>query len=180
MNRYPLWKYLMIAVALLVATLYTIPNFFPEVPAVQVSTNKSNIRIDASTMKLVDDALKADNVAHLNLSLDPTGIKVRFEDPDSQIKGKESISKRLNPDSKTASYIVALNLISSSPQWLSSIGALPMYLGLDLRGGVYFMLQVDMMRRSTRRPTATSVICARCSATRRSSTRASDAKARTS
>ena len=144
MNRYPLWKYLLIAVALVVATLYTIPNFFPEVPAVQVSTNKSNIRIDASTMKLVDDALKADNVAHRDLSLDPTGIKVRFEDPDSQLKGKESISKRLNPDSKTASYIVALNLISSSPQWLSSIGALPMYLGLDLRGGVYFMLQVDM------------------------------------
>ena len=144
MNRYSLWKYFVIIVALLVSTLYTIPNFFPEVPAVQVSTNKSNVRIDASTMKLVDDALKADNVGHRDISLDPTGIKVRFDDPDSQIKGKESISKRLNPDPKTATYIVALNLISSSPQWLTSIGALPMYLGLDLRGGVYFMLQVDM------------------------------------
>ena len=144
MNRYPLWKYLIIIVALVTATLYTLPNFFPEVPAVQVSTNKSNIKIDQATVKLIDDALKADTVAHKDITLDPTGIKVRFDDPDAQLKGKESISKRLNPDSKTASYIVALNLISSSPEWLSSIGALPMYLGLDLRGGVYFMLQVDM------------------------------------
>src|SRR3954468_15593673 len=102
MNRYPLWKYILIVIVLVVAALYTIPNFFPEVPAVQVSTNKSNIRIDATTSKLVDDALKADNVPHRDITLDPTGIKVRFEDPDSQLKGKESISKRLNPDPKTA------------------------------------------------------------------------------
>jgi preprotein translocase subunit SecD len=144
MNRYPIWKYLVIVVVLVVATLYTIPNFFPEVPAVQVSTNKSNIRIDDSTVKTIDSALKADNVPHKDITLDPTGVKVRFDDADAQLKGKESITRRLNPDPKTASYIVALNLISSSPAWLSSIGALPMYLGLDLRGGVYFMLQVDM------------------------------------
>jgi preprotein translocase subunit SecD len=144
MNRYPLWKYLLIAFLIVVAVLYTVPNFFPEVPAVQVSTNKSNVRIDAGTVKLVDETLKAENVPHRDISLDATGIKVRFEDPDAQIKGKDVITRRLNPDPKTATYIVALNLISSSPQWLTAIGALPMYLGLDLRGGVYFLLQVDM------------------------------------
>ena len=144
MNRYPMWKYLLIVFLVIVAGVYTTPNFFPEVPAVQVSTNKSNVRIDAGTVKLVEEALKAGNVPHRDISLDPTGIKIRFEDPDNQIKGKDAITARLNPDSRTASYIIALNLISSSPAWLSSIGALPMYLGLDLRGGVYFLLQVDM------------------------------------
>jgi preprotein translocase subunit SecD len=144
MNRYPMWKYLLIAFLLVVAGLYMTPNFFPEVPAVQVSTNKSNVRIDQGTVKIIDEALKAENVPHRDISLDATGIKVRFEDPDAQIKGKDTITKRLNPDPKTATYIVALNLISSSPQWLTSLGALPMYLGLDLRGGVYFLLQVDM------------------------------------
>jgi preprotein translocase subunit SecD len=144
MNRYPMWKYLLIAFLLVVAGLYMTPNFFSEVPAVQVSTNKSNVRIDQGTVKIIDEALKAENVPHRDISLDATGIKVRFEDPDAQIKGKDTITKRLNPDPKTATYIVALNLISSSPQWLTSLGALPMYLGLDLRGGVYFLLQVDM------------------------------------
>ena len=144
MNRYPMWKYLLIVFLLVVAGLYMTPNFFPEVPAVQVSTNKSNVRIDQGTVKIIDEALKAENVPHRDISLDATGIKVRFEDPDAQIKGKDTITKRLNPDPKTATYIVALNLISNSPQWLTSLGALPMYLGLDLRGGVYFLLQVDM------------------------------------
>ncbi|MEP6703069.1 MAG: protein translocase subunit SecD, partial [Betaproteobacteria bacterium] len=144
MNRYPIWKYLVIVVVLVVAALYTIPNFFPEVPAVQVSTNKSNIRIDDSTAKTVDEALKADNVAHRAISVEPTGLKVSFDDPDAQLKGRDVIAKKLNPDPNNAAYIVALNLLSTSPHWLSSIGALPMYLGLDLRGGVYFLLQVDM------------------------------------
>jgi preprotein translocase subunit SecD len=144
MNRYPIWKYILIAVVLVVAAIYMTPNFFPEVPAVQVSTNKSNVRIDASTSKLIDDALKAANVPHRDVTLDSTGVKVRFDDSDQQLKGKDAIAKRLNPDPNNAAYIVALNLLSSSPAWLSSLGALPMYLGLDLRGGVYFMLQVDM------------------------------------
>src|SRR3954464_1551631 len=108
MNRYPIWKYLVIAVALVTAVIYPIPNFFPEVPAVQVSTNKSNIRIDESTVKAIDDALKTDSVPHKDITLDPPGVKVRFDDPDAQLKGKESINKRLNPDPKLASYIVAL------------------------------------------------------------------------
>jgi preprotein translocase subunit SecD len=144
MNRYPMWKYLLIAFLIVVAGLYTTPNFFPEVPAVQVSTNKSNVRIDDGTVRMIDEALKAGSVPHRDISLDATGIKVRFEDPDAQIKGKDAITRSLNPDPKTATYIVALNLISSSPRWLTALGALPMYLGLDLRGGVYFLLQVDM------------------------------------
>jgi len=144
MNRYPLWKFLLIIVILVTAGLYTVPNFFGEVPAVQVSTNKSNIKIDSSTLLTVEEALKAANIPNRGLSLDPTGIKVRFDDPDAQLHGKDVITKKLNPDLNNANYIVALNLLSSSPAWLSSIGALPMYLGLDLRGGVHFLLQVDM------------------------------------
>src|SRR5205085_7967607 len=104
MNRYPLWKYILILIVLVVAALYTIPNFFPEVPAVQVSTNKSNVRIDASTEKLVDDALKAENIAHHDLTRDPTGIKVRFEDADTQLKAKDVIGRKLNPDPNNANY----------------------------------------------------------------------------
>ena len=139
MNRYPFWKYALIAVALVVGVVYTIPNFFPEVPAVQVSTSKSNLKIDSSTLQSVEDALKAANIAYKGESVDATGVKVRFADPDTQLKAKEVLQQKLGDN-----YIVALNLLSSSPKWMASIGALPMYLGLDLRGGVHFLLQVDM------------------------------------
>ncbi len=137
MNRYPLWKYVVIVVALVVGVLYTLPNFFPEVPAVQVSAPK--VKADAALLALVEEALKAANISYRGATLDPTGIKVRFADTDTQLKAKDAIQAKLGE-----SYIVALNLVSSSPQWLASIGALPMYLGLDLRGGVHFLLQVDM------------------------------------
>jgi len=137
MNRYPIWKYVIIAVALVVGILYTLPNFFPEVPAVQVSSAKA--KIDNAILVTVEEALKAANIPYRGAVLDPTGIKVRFADPDTQIKAKDVLQAKLGEQ-----YIVALNLLSSSPQWLASIGALPMYLGLDLRGGVYFLLQVDM------------------------------------
>src|SRR6266571_1584383 len=139
MNRYPFWKYALIAVALVVGVVYTIPNFFPEVPAVQVSTSKSSLKIDSSTLQSVEDALKATNIAYKGESVDATGVKVRFADPDTQLKAKEVLQQKLGDN-----YIVALNLLSSSPKWMASIGALPMYLGLDLRGGVHFLLQVDM------------------------------------
>ena len=139
MNRYPLWKYLVIAVALIVGVVYTLPNFFPEAPAVQVSSSKATIKIDASLLTTVEDALKAAAIPFRGATLDATGVKVRFADPDTQIKAKDSLQSKLGDN-----YIVALNLLSSSPQWLASIGALPMYLGLDLRGGVHFLLQVDM------------------------------------
>jgi preprotein translocase subunit SecD len=137
MNRYSLWKYIVIAVALLIGALYTLPNFFPEVPAVQVSSAKA--KVDSALLGTVEDTLKAANIPYRGAALDPTGIKVRLADPDTQLKAKDALQSKLGEN-----YIVALNLLSSSPQWLATVGALPMYLGLDLRGGVYFLLQVDM------------------------------------
>ena len=137
MNRYSLWKYVVIAVALVVGVLYTLPNFFPEVPAVQVSVAKT--KPDTALLGQVEDALKAGNIPFRGAALDATGVKVRFADTDTQLKARDALQAKLGDG-----YIVALNLLSSSPQWLASIGALPMYLGLDLRGGVHFLLQVDM------------------------------------
>jgi preprotein translocase subunit SecD len=137
MNRYPVWKYIVIAIALCVGILYTLPNLFPEVPAVQVSAPKT--KVDAALLGTVEEALKAAGIEFRGSALDPTGIKVRFADPDTQLKAKDVLQQKLGDN-----YIVALNSLSTSPQWLASIGALPMYLGLDLRGGVHFLLQVDM------------------------------------
>jgi preprotein translocase subunit SecD len=139
MNRYPVWKYALIAIALVIGIFYTLPNFFPEVPAVQVSTSKSTVKVDTSTLTAVEEALKAANVPYRGASLDPTGVKVRLPDRDTQLHARDVLSAKLGEN-----YIVALNLLSTSPRWLASIGALPMYLGLDLRGGVHFLLQVDM------------------------------------
>jgi preprotein translocase subunit SecD len=111
---------------------------------VQVSTSKSNVKIDAATLQTVEEALKAANVPYRGETVDATGVKVRFDDPDTQLKAKDVLQAKLNPDPNNPNYIVALNLLSSSPRWLAIIGALPMYLGLDLRGGVHFLLQVDM------------------------------------
>ncbi len=138
MNRYPVWKYVVIAVVLSIGVLYTLPNFFPDVPAVQVSSVKS--RVDAALLGTIEEALKAaGNVPFTGSALDPTGIKVRFPDTDTQLRAKDVIQTKLGEN-----YIVALNQLSTSPGWLASIGALPMYRGLDLRGGVHFLLQVDM------------------------------------
>ncbi len=139
MNRYPLWKYVTIAVALLIGLIYTLPNFYPEAPAVQVSSSKAAVKVDVALLGTVEDALKAGGIPYRGAALDPTGIKVRFADTDTQLKAKDLLQAKVGD-----SYIVALNLLSSSPKWLTSIGALPMYLGLDLRGGVHFLLQVDM------------------------------------
>ena len=137
MNRYPFWKYAVIAVALVVGFLYTLPNFFPDVPAVQVSSAK--VKVDNAVLAQVEETLKGASIPYRGAVLDQTGIKVRLADPDTQIKAKDVLQGKLGEN-----YIVALNLLSSSPQWLASVGALPMYLGLDLRGGVHFQLQVDM------------------------------------
>ncbi len=144
MNRYSLWKYVVIAVALLIGIVYTLPNFFPEVPAVQVSTSKSGVKIDTSTLQSVEDALKSANITYTGASVDATGVKVRFGDYDTQLQARDVLVKKLNPDPNNENYIVALNLQSTSPRLLASIGALPMFLGLDLRGGVHFLEQVDM------------------------------------
>jgi preprotein translocase subunit SecD len=139
MNRYSLWKYIVIAVALVIGFLYTLPNFFPEVPAVQVSSSKAAVKIDTALLGTVETALKDGGVPFNGTELDPVGIKVRLSDVDTQIKAKDLLQTKLGDN-----YIVALNQLSTSPHWLASIGALPMYLGLDLRGGVHFLLQVDM------------------------------------
>ncbi len=139
MNRYPLWKYILIAVLLAVGFLYTVPNFYGESPAVQVSTLKPTAKIDPALLGRVEEALTKGGFKPEGLMQDVTGIKVRFGDTDTQLKAKELLQSQLGED-----YVVALNLLTRSPQWLTSIGALPMYLGLDLRGGVHFLLQVDM------------------------------------
>ncbi|MDR3298932.1 MAG: protein translocase subunit SecD [Candidatus Accumulibacter sp.] len=151
MNRYPLWKYIVVVVALLIGFTYTLPNFFGESPAVQVSSAKATLKVDTGTLDRVESTLKAANVATSGLFLDNTGVKVRLEDTDTQLKARDLLEKQFNPDPADPQYVVALNLLSSSPRWLTSLGALPMYLGLDLRGGVHFLLQVDMKGAMTKR-----------------------------
>jgi preprotein translocase subunit SecD len=139
MNRYPLWKYILIAIVLLFGMLYALPNLFGEAPAVQISPAKSTIKVEPALLQQVESALKAENIAYDGLFLDEKGVKVRLDTPDAQVRTKDALTERLGKD-----YVIALNLVSRSPDWLRRIGALPMYLGLDLRGGVHFLLQVDM------------------------------------
>ena len=151
MNRYPVWKYAIIVIALLVGVLYTLPNFFGEAPAVQVSSAKATIKVDNAVLQKVEEALKAADVKPDVLSIEGTSVRARFNTPDEQLKAKDVIQKALIPDANDPAYIVALNLVSRSPQWLTAVGAKPMYLGLDLRGGVHFMLQVDMAAALTKK-----------------------------
>ena len=144
MNRYPLWKYLIVAFALVIGFIYTLPNFFGEAPAVQVSSAKATIKVDTNTLGLVSKTLSDAGIENNGAFLDTNGVKVRLKDTDTQLKAKDVLEKQFNPDASDPKYVIALNLLSSSPQWLTSLGALPMYLGLDLRGGVHFLLQVDM------------------------------------
>ena len=151
MNRYPIWKYAIIVIALVVGILYTLPNFFGEAPAVQVSSAKVAVKVDRSTQALVEEALKSAGLAADLVTLDATSVKARFDNTDTQLKAKDAIQKALIPDPDNAGYVVALNLLSRSPAWLASLHAFPMYLGLDLRGGVHFMLQVDMQAALTKK-----------------------------
>jgi len=144
MNRYPVWKYVIIVIALLLGSVYTLPNFFGEAPAVQVSSGKATVKVDTSTLQKAEEALKAAGISPQTLTLEGTSIRVRLETPDEQLKAKDAIEKALTPDPANPTFVVALNLVSRSPAWLSALSAAPMYLGLDLRGGVHFMLQVDM------------------------------------
>jgi preprotein translocase subunit SecD len=139
MNRFPLWKYVLIGITLVVAFLYTLPNFFGEVPAVQVSPVRTTEKVNATLLGQVESSLKAANLSYQGVELSGNSVKVRLSSTDVQIKAKDVLQNSLGQ-----SYTVALNLVSASPAWLSSIHALPMYLGLDLRGGVHFLLEVDM------------------------------------
>ncbi|MBK8761182.1 MAG: protein translocase subunit SecD [Sulfuritalea sp.] len=156
MNRYPLWKNLTVLIALVLGLLYTLPNFFGEAPAVQVASVKATHKVDLKLMNQVEAALKAASVAPQGIYLDLNSIRVRLADTDTQLKAKDAIEKALNPVPADAAYSVALNLVSNSPNWLTGIHALPMYLGLDLRGGVHFLLQVDMKGALTKRLDSTA------------------------
>ncbi|MDB5731190.1 MAG: preprotein translocase subunit SecD [Variovorax sp.] len=144
MNRYPVWKYAIIVIVLLVGLVYALPNFFGEAPAVQVSSAKSTVKVDAATQARVAEALKAAGLAPDRLTLDATSVRARFTTTDDQLKAKDALQRALVPDPGDPPYTVALNLLSRSPGWLTALHAFPMYLGLDLRGGVDFLLQVDM------------------------------------
>ncbi|MDN3716014.1 protein translocase subunit SecD [Vibrio breoganii] len=138
LNRYPLWKYLMVVMAILVAALYALPNLYGEDPAIQV-TGARGASVDMATMDSVTNALDKENLSHKSIALENGSILVRFNDTDTQISARDVISEALGSD-----LIVALNLAPATPSWLESIGANPMKLGLDLRGGVHFLMEVDM------------------------------------
>jgi len=150
-NRFPTWKYALIALVIAAAFLYTLPNFFGESPAVQVSSAKSTVKIDPTLVAKVEDALKKGNVPYRGILLDQFGVRVRVGDTDTQLRAKDVIDRALNADANDKVYAVALNLLSASPDWLTAIHALPMYLGLDLRGGVHFLLQVNLAEAITKR-----------------------------
>lgn len=161
MNRYPLWKYIVIVVALVIGIVYTLPNFYGESPAVQVSSGKATVKVTEQTLRRVEDLLKgADlhpNGVFYEQGAQQNTIRVRFDptEAEKQLQAREVLEKALNPNREDPQYIVALNLVPNTPQWLLSINALPMYLGLDLRGGVHFLLQVDMRAAISKRAEAT-------------------------
>ena len=154
MNRYPWWKYAMLAVALIVGLLYTAPNFYGEAPAVQVSSGKATIKLDAAVATRVEQALQQAGLQADFVQFEGNSVRARFRDTDTQIKAKDAIARALNPDVTDPGYIVALNLLSRTPAWMASVRALPMYLGLDLRGGVHFLMQVDMKSALTKKAEA--------------------------
>jgi preprotein translocase subunit SecD len=139
MNRYPLWVYILVAIVVGIGVLYSTPNLFPESPAIQISTSRSTSKIDAALLTRAEEAIRQANVPYDEAYLDDNSAKIRFKDTDTQLKAKDVVEKALGEE-----YTVALNLLSNAPRWMTAIKAKPMYLGLDLRGGVHFLLQVDM------------------------------------
>lgn len=161
MNRYPLWKYIVIVVVLMIGVVYTLPNFYGESPAVQISSGKATVKVTEQTLKTVEELLQAadlhPNGVFFEQGAQQNTVRVRFEptEAEKQLQAREVLEKALNPNREDPAYIVALNLVPNTPQWLLSIHALPMYLGLDLRGGVHFLLQVDMRAAIQKRAEAT-------------------------
>ena len=139
MNKYPLWRYLLILAIILPGLIYALPNLYGDDPAIQVSATRAN-KVNVETLARVEQALKQANLAYTSGELDEKGIKIRFADTDTQIKARDQVQTALGEN-----YTVALNLLPATPRWLRALNASPMYLGLDLRGGVYFLMQVDMV-----------------------------------
>jgi preprotein translocase subunit SecD len=144
MNRYPLWKYIAIGITILLAAVYALPNLYGDSPAVQVTAGGPTVKVDPELLRRMEDALTQAHIGFTGALLGTNNASLRFSDTDTQLKAKTVIDKALNPDPESPQYVVALNLVSASPNWLIDIHASPMYLGLDLRGGVHFLLQVDM------------------------------------
>ena len=130
MNRYSWWQYTILGIALVVGLLYTAPNFFGEAPAVQVSSAKVTLKVDSSLVGRVEQILRDGGLQPDFVQLDGHSVKARFGDLDAQQKAKDALTRALNPNPEDPAYIVALNLLSRSPAWLTSVRALPMYLGL--------------------------------------------------
>ncbi len=151
MNRYPLWKYLLIAVVVALAALYATPNFFGEAPAVQVSSARSTVKVDQKTLALIETTLQSAGITPEVMTLEAGSIKARLKDVGTQLKARDLLAKTLNPNPDSAGFVVALNLVPKAPAWMAVLHAQPMYLGLDLRGGVHFMLQVDMQAAVTKK-----------------------------
>jgi len=147
MNRYPVWKYIVIVIAIVLGAFYTAPNYFGESPAVQVTSGKSTVKMTSDMTAKVADVLSKAGIAAEGVSYDGSGaypsVRARFATPDIQFKAKSVLEKGLNADPEDPTYLVALNLQADTPKWMQSLHALPMYLGLDLRGGVHFLMQVD-------------------------------------
>ena len=148
MNRYPLWKYLVVLVTLVLGLLYTLPNFFGESPAIQITSTNVTRKVDENTLRQVESVLQREQIpytgAYYSVNNSIGNIRVRFASPDIQLRAKDVIERVLIQNADEPEYTVALNLLSDSPDWLTAINARPMFLGLDLRGGVHFLLQVDM------------------------------------
>lgn len=144
MNRYPIWKYAIMLVVFLLSIIYSAPNFFGEAPAVQVSGKRATAKIDSQLQETIEAALSKEQISIEGISRDDSNIKVRFADTNTQLKARDVLNLALNPIPESPEYVLAFNLVSKSPNWLTSLNAKAMYLGLDLRGGVHFLLQVDM------------------------------------
>ncbi|WP_284194655.1 protein translocase subunit SecD [Chitinimonas prasina] len=138
MNRYPLWKNLIILFALVAGLIYALPNRYGETPAVQVSGTRSSVKVDTAVMDRVEKLLQAANIQPEGAFLENNSLKVKFAGTEAQLKAKTAIQEALGDN-----YVVALNLQPNTPGWLAKVGAKPMALGLDLRGGVHFLMQVD-------------------------------------
>ncbi|WOE31265.1 MULTISPECIES: protein translocase subunit SecD [unclassified Acinetobacter] len=137
--RYPAWKYLLIIVVLVISTLYALPSLYPDEPAVQISGAKAGTQIDQSILQKAEQILKSDNIATHDNTFTNNAALLRVDNSEAQLKAKEALRRGLGDN-----YVVALNLAPTTPEWLQKIGAKPMKLGLDLRGGVHFLLEVDM------------------------------------
>jgi len=161
MNRYPLWKYLLIALMLLLGVVYTVPNFFGESPAVQVSSAKATLKLGPDAVGRVQQALASAGVPAESAFFEDLGnngtVRVRFASTDLQFKAKTVIEQALNKDPSDPTYLVAFNLLPNTPAWLQALHALPMYLGLDLRGGVHFLMQVDTRAVAAKRIQSTQI-----------------------